>query len=180
MSFVDLLLNKWTLIGTLTALVTGAVVFVIANPAAWAVVVAFWNTKLGRNLTYLGGLLLAAWGALVWAAGRGEKRLADRIEKESTERDERRDAQDVARQGMSEDELKKESDKYIRRPVIVFPFLLALLLAGCTSNPILSNCSGWRAVDYKESTRDYLLKNDRETLEKIIGNNQNGEQSNCW
>ncbi len=54
------------------------------------------------------------------------------------------------------------------------------LISGCATNPILSNCAGWRAATFKSSTYEYLAKHDRDFLLAVIGNNENGTDSGCW
>lgn len=57
---------------------------------------------------------------------------------------------------------------------------VSVLLAGCVTSPILSNCAGWQVATMKSTTYDYLEKNDLDFLLATISNNENGLDSGCW
>jgi hypothetical protein len=57
---------------------------------------------------------------------------------------------------------------------------VSVLIAGCQTNRLASNCAGWQVVPMKKQTRDYLIANDRDMLLAAISNNENGLDSGCW
>ncbi len=57
---------------------------------------------------------------------------------------------------------------------------VAVLIAGCQTSRLASNCAGWQEVRMKTKTRDYLVANDRDVLLATISNNENGADSGCW
>jgi hypothetical protein len=49
--------------------------------------------------------------------------------------------------------------------------LLSVAISGCVTNQAF-NCAGIRTIYMKQSTAQYLAKNDRTVLEGLIGNNE--------
>lgn len=108
---MDWFFNPWTIGATGAAVIAAAIAIKFYLPF---IASFFVSTKVGRYIAAAAGVIFAVWFAAMKIYQAGKKNVKEQINRDSIQKDERREQRDAELKNLDDAALRKRADKWVR------------------------------------------------------------------